>query len=68
MENEEYKGFSFCVSCGIISKGLKCNECGEDNFPATDYCEVGHTHCPSCGARFRYKVSRCSRCCHSFTN
>lgn len=68
MENEEYDGYSFCQSCGTISREIICNECGERSVPAPEYCEVGHTHCHNCGATYKYSVGKCSSCNSSFTN
>ena len=54
---------TFCLNCGVISKGTECNNCGETNIaPAHDYNEDGFTICPNCGQAFRYKVGKCSVC------
>ena len=54
---------TFCLSCGVISNGIVCNNCGDSNVvPAHDYREYGFKKCRECGAVFRYSVGKCSIC------
>jgi hypothetical protein len=55
--------YTFCLSCGVVSEGDYCNNCGSTNIvPAHDHDKDGFTCCPHCGAIFKYGVSKCSVC------